>query len=312
MHHKGTVTGLFSGLFWGLDTVMIGVVLASAMFIAFGSNAPLISTFIHDGASFIFLLMLLIFQNQLKDFIKVLCSKSGLVIAIAALLGGPLGMGAYILSINHLGPAISASISAIYPLFGALLSFIILKEKPNKRTILGLFIAITAIILMGFTGSMGISNLKLGLVFISICVIGWGSEAVIISTALKQDVPSHIALTIRQFVSFITYGLVIMPIIGYHQLQNISVMNPIFLMVVISGIIGSISYSFYYKSISLIGPSKAMGLNISYPAWAFFFQFMVDQTFNFKQFILVIFIMMGSILSSENPGELVELFKRKK
>ncbi|WP_331835978.1 hypothetical protein [Erysipelothrix piscisicarius] len=68
MHHKGTVTGLFSGLFWGLDTVMIGVVLASAMFIAFGSNAPLISTFIHDGASFIFLLTAADFSKSIERF----------------------------------------------------------------------------------------------------------------------------------------------------------------------------------------------------------------------------------------------------
>ncbi|UPU39626.1 hypothetical protein MX850_02415 [Erysipelothrix sp. Poltava] len=35
MRNKGTITGLFSGLFWGLDTVMIGVVLASTMFLDF-------------------------------------------------------------------------------------------------------------------------------------------------------------------------------------------------------------------------------------------------------------------------------------
>ncbi|MCG4457220.1 DMT family transporter [Erysipelothrix rhusiopathiae] len=312
MRNKGTITGLFSGLFWGLDTVMIGVVLASTMFLAFGSNAPLISTFIHDGASFLFLLILIVIQKQGNDLIRVLFSRSGMIIAIAALLGGPIGMGAYILSINHLGPAISASISAIYPLFGAVLSFIILKEKPNKRTLLGLLIAISAIVLMGFTGSSGVINLQAGLFFISVCIIGWGSEAVIISTALKQDVPSHIALAIRQLVSFLTYGLIIMPLIGYSQLQFLVVKHPIFLMILISGIIGSISYSFYYKSISLIGPSKAMGLNISYPAWAFLFQFMVDHTFNYKNFILVIFIMIGSILSSENPRELIELFRRKK
>ncbi|UPU39627.1 hypothetical protein MX850_02420 [Erysipelothrix sp. Poltava] len=52
-----------------------------------------------------------------------------MIIAIAALLGGPIGMGAYILSINHLGPAISASISAIYPLFGSVLSLYNIKRK---------------------------------------------------------------------------------------------------------------------------------------------------------------------------------------
>lgn len=313
MENKGTITGLFSGLFWGLDTVLIGVVLGSSLFLTFGTKAPLISTFIHDGASFIFLFILVLLQGQFKQLGKILFSKSGMVIALAALLGGPIGMGAYILSINHLGPSISASISAVYPVFGAVLGFLVLKDKPNKRTIFGLFVAITAIILMGLTGTSGVSNLKYGLIFIAVCIIGWGSEAVIISAALKQDVPSHIALTIRQLVSFLTYGFVVMPIIGgYHQLNGIPMGQPIFWLIIISGIVGSISYSFYYRSISLIGPSKAMGLNISYPAWAFFFQFLIDQTFDLKNFILVIFIIIGSMLSSDNPKELLELFKSRK
>ncbi len=309
MKNKGGLYGLASGLFWGLDSVVLGLALSSVILINLGSKASLITTFIHDGFSFFMLVLLLLKMNKVSEFLKVLKSKAGLAIMLAALLGGPIGMGAYILSINYLGSTLASSISAIYPAIGLVLAYIFLKEKMKLGSIFGLFIAIIAIILMGITSDININNMYLGILFSMICIFGWGSEAVIINAALKEDVSSEVALAIRQMVTFLIYGLVIMPIIGFSNVAVVLNSFNLLIIVALSGIIGTLSYLFYYKAIDMIGATQAMGLNISYPAWAFIFQFVIDKQFSLYMFILAIIIMIGSILSNDNPKEILEIFK---
>ena len=112
---RGSFLGLGSGLFWGLDSTIIGVALNSVIMMTLGLSATLVSTAIHDGTSFFSLMGLIISKKKTKEFKRVLFSKSGLAIIAAALLGGPIGMGAYIISISYLGASMASSISAIYP-----------------------------------------------------------------------------------------------------------------------------------------------------------------------------------------------------
>lgn len=312
MQRKGSLFGLGSGLFWGLDSVMLGIALMFTTMLSLGAKGSLIATFIHDGASFIFLILLLLKMKKTEEFKRVLFSKAGLAIIAAALLGGPIGMGAYILSINYMGAGLAASISAIYPAIGALLAYIFLKERLKKHSIFGLFLAISAISLMGFSSGIDISNLSLGLFFLLICVVGWGSEAVIINAALKEDVSSEVALTIRQFTSFVVYLFIIIPIVGYKNVSHVLGEPNLILLIVVTGLAGTISYLFYYKSIDLIGATQAMGLNISYPAWAFLFQFMIDGKINVIHLFLVILIMIGSILSNDDPKLFLSFMKKKR
>lgn len=308
---KGSLFGLFSGLFWGLDSVLLGLVLLSPVMMGLGSDATLAATFLHDGLSFIILFVLLIKMKNLKQFFKVLFSKSGLAIISAALLGGPIGMGTYIISINYLGASLSSAGSAIYPAIGALLAFVFLRRKMRKHSIIGLGIAMCAIALMGL-GSIGnVDNAGIGLLFLMVCVFGWGSEAVIIDATLKEDVASEVALTIRQLTSFSVYSFVVVPLIGFNSLVS-TISHPSFMVLItITALAGTISYLAYYKSIDMIGVTQAMGLNISYPAWAFLFEFIINGSFDYKTLILVVFVILGSIMSNDNPLEFLDIFKLK-
>lgn len=301
MQRKGSIYGLNSGLFWGLNSVMLGIVLLFSVMKGLGAKGSLIATFLHDGTSFMFLIILLIKMDKVVEFKRVLTSKAGLAIIVAALLGGPLGMGAYVLAINYLGAGLASGISSIYPAAGALLAYIFLKERLKKHSIYGLFIAIGAIAIMGLSAEIEIVNLTIGLVCILICVFGWGSEAVIINAALKEDVSSEVALAIRQMTSFVVYSLVIIPLTSVGSVVSVVTDYNILLMIMATAVVGTMSYLFYYKSIELIGATQAMGLNISYPAWAFFFQVILTGSINWMHFGLVILIMIGSILSNENP-----------
>lgn len=296
-NRKGTIIGLNSGIFWGISTVILGLALNNLN--AFGNAGSLTATWIHDSVSAILMLILLVFMKKIGRMFQVLKTKSGIAIIIAALLGGPLGMGAYLLSINYLGPSVAASISAIYPAFGALLAYLILKEHISKRQIVGLLIAVSAIMLMGFSNQLSVDNLPLGLISVFLCVLGWGSEAVIIGYAMKDDVEAEVALGIRQLTSAIVYGAIIIPLLGYESFTYILGDTKVLSLIMVAGLFGTVSYLFYYKAIDLIGATKAMALNITYPAWAFFFQVILMSQFSFPEFILVLVILLGTFIGIE-------------
>lgn len=312
MHKKGSIMGLVSGFFWGLDSVVLGIALAYPIMVGMGMSASLVTTFIHDSFSFIVLLLFVFKLNKFKEFKKVLKSKSGLAIIAAALLGGPIGMGGYIMAINYLGSTLASSISAIYPAVGLVLAFIFLKERMKKHSIVGLFIAIIAIVLMGVSPNIEVTNLSMGIFFVLLSIVGWGSEAVIINAALKEDVSSEVALAIRQMTSSLTYGLIVMPFLGYSNISLVFQTPIVIAIILISGLVGTLSYLAYYKAIDWIGATQAMGLNISYPAWAFIFQYFVDKQFSVYLFLLSIIIMIGSIMSNEKPKEFLEIFRFRK
>lgn len=306
---KGSFLGLTSGIFWGLNSVLIGLILIVPYVSKLGAVSSLIITLIHDFISFSILFILLIKMKQVKNMFKVLFSKSGLSIVSAALLGGPIGMGAYIVSIKYLGPTLASSGSAIYPAVGAILSYFVLKRRMKMHSIIGFIIAISSIALMGIGSLESVANLGLGILFLVICVIGWGSEAVIIDASLTEEVSSEIALAIRQLTTFTVYTIFLLPNIGINGVISILSVNNVLILVVLASLTGTLSYLAYYKSIDLIGATQAMGLNISYPAWAFIFQFMIEGTFSWYTFILAILIMVGSLMSNDDPSEFLRIFK---
>lgn len=294
---KGTLIGLNSGIFWGLSTVTLGLALNHLN--AFGNAGSLTATWVHDGTSAIIMILILIAMKKVGRVFQVLKTRSGAAIIMAALLGGPLGMGAYLLSINYLGPSIAASISAIYPAFGALLAFLILKEHISKRQIIGLMIAVGAIMVMGFSNQLSVDNLPLGLLTVFLCVLGWGSEAVIIGYAMKDDVEAVVALSIRQVTSALVYGALIIPLMGYGSFTFILSDPKLLSMIMLAGVFGTASYLLYYVAIHAIGATKAMALNITYPAWAFFFQILLMGHFSFPEFFLVLLILFGTFVGIE-------------
>ena len=133
------ITGLTAGILWALDTVILGIALAmtpsyqqSRRFLL----APFVSTFIHDFCSSLWMLLYMGIKKQLKNVIRALKTRSGKFIVLGALLGGPIGMSGYVAAINYIGPAYTAIISSMSPALGALLSYIFLKEKMTRSSLL--------------------------------------------------------------------------------------------------------------------------------------------------------------------------------
>lgn len=303
--------GLFSGVLWGLDTVVLGIALSMAPFIdtpeaiAFAAVA---SSFLHDAACAIWLAIYMGVRGRLKDTLAALKTRSGLVVIAGALLGGPIGMTGYVIAINNIGAAYTAIISAFYPALGAFLSYVLLKEKMGAKQIASLIVALFGVMAMGYisAGDSEMGNTTIGLVGAILAVIGWGSEAVLCAWGMKDDaVDNETALQIRETASALVYGIAVLPLFGAWGFTAHAIPNFATGIVALSALAGTASYLFYYKGISVIGAAKAMALNISYSAWAVAFGFILQGTVPTPATVFFcILILVGTILAASDWNEL--------
>lgn len=265
-------SGVIAGITWALETLILGIALKMAPFISTQEAitlAPFVSTFIHDGFSAIWATLYNSLRGNEREVRKILKTQSGKFVILAAIIGGPIGMTGYVLTVNNLGPSIGAVASAIFPAVGAVLAYFFLKEKMQWYQWIFLFITLLGVYGLSDSSSLNIRNLSLGLIGVVMCTFGWGIEAVILAKSLKNDdVKDAYALQIRQTTSAIVYGVIILPIInGWPVVISLftnAKAEEVVLVIALAGLFATISYLFYYKAISKIGPSKAMALDVTW------------------------------------------------
>ena len=303
--------GLFSGILWGLDTVVLGIALSMSPYIGTAEAiafAAIASSFLHDACSAIWLMLYMGAKRRLKDTLAALKTRSGKVVMLGALLGGPIGMTGYVIAINNIGAAYTAIISAFYPALGAFLSFVLLKERMDAKQIAALVAALVGVMAMGYisAGDSEMGNATLGLVGAVLAVVGWGSEAVLCAWGMRDDaVDNETALQIRETTSALVYGLVVVPVFGAWGFAASAILSFATGVVALSALAGTASYLFYYKGISLIGAAKAMALNISYSAWAVVFGFVLQGVVPTPAMVFFcVLILAGTVLAASDWNEL--------
>lgn len=292
--------GTLSGLLWGLDTVVLGIALAMVPLLD-DPGASLASAFLHDAVCAGMLLVLVAVRGKLRQTWSALQTRAGRGVCLAALLGGPVGMTGYLVAINNIGPGYTAVISAFYPAFGAVLAFIFLGERMLPRQLVALMVALGGIIVMGWssTGWEG-GNSFVGILAALLCVVGWGSEAVILAWAMREEsVDNETALLIRETTSALVYGILVVPIGGALSTTLATLPTPAMGIIALAALAGSASYLFYYRAIDTIGAARGMALNISYSAWAVFFGFVLMGTVpGGVELVACIVILVATVLSA--------------
>ena len=309
--HGGKRYGFFSGALWGLDTVVLAIALAMIPFDGFDQSA-LAGAVLHDVACALILVIYMALRGRLKDTWAALRTRPGKSVIAAALLGGPIGMSGYLIAIDNIGPGLTAIISTFYPALGTLLAFALLKERMAPRQIIALLVALGAIVATGWSATaepIEGGNAILGVAGALACVIGWGSEAVILTWGMRDEaVDNEVALQIRETTSAMVYLFIVAPIAGVfgftlHSLATLSAG-----VVALAGLAGTASYLFYYKALSAIGASRGMALNISYSAWAIIFAlaFPPHTIPTLTQVICCVVILVGTVLAAtSNWGDLL-------
>ena len=305
--------GILAGVTWALETIILGVALAMNPFIGTERAvflAPFVSTFLHDACSAIFSCLYNGVRGNLPQLWKALKTKGGRAVALAAVIGGPVGMTGYVLSVNNMGASIGAVASAIFPAIGAVLAYFFLKEKMQWYRWIFLILTLLGVYGLSYSPEINITNFWLGFVGTLMCAFGWGIEAVIIAKSVQDPlVTDEIALQIRQTTSALTYGIVLLPILkgwGF-TVSLFSGTGWLLPTIALAALFATVSYLFYYRAISQIGASKSMALNVSYSAWAILFTVLIfrdTSVLNPVTILCAVVVLVCSILAAADYKEL--------
>ena len=270
--------GVLAGIAWALETVALGTAMQMSPFISTLQAvflAPFISTFLHDLFSALWMFLFNGVRGDLRKVGACLKTKNGRFVILAAVIGGPVGMTGYVLAIHAMGPSVGAVASAAYPAVGAALACLFLKEKMPWYRWVFLLLTLVGVYGLSYSPALETSNFWLGILGVAMCAFGWGSEAVILAKCLRDTgVRGSFALQIRQSTSAIVYGAVLLPILkGWGFTVSLLRANTGMLLPVLAlaALFATTSYLCYYRSISHIGASKSMALNVTYAAWALVF-----------------------------------------
>ena len=256
----GISFGLFSGLFWGLGLTI------SAYIFSLYNVSPFVVAFVHDFISIFILAAILLIKYKKIDF-KIFTNIRNISVIIGALLAGPIGMQCNLYAVKYIGGGLTSSITAVYPAVSVILAIVFLKRKVSKKTIVGIALIIAGIFAQSYTSEQ-VNSFYIGFLFALICAVAWGSESVLSSYAMSNNLTEIETLLIRQVTSFLAY-LVIVLFNGFSvsEVADIKLGGLIFIFVLSN----MVSYIAYYMSINRLKPAKATGLNVSYVVWTVVF-----------------------------------------
>jgi drug/metabolite transporter (DMT)-like permease len=312
---QGIVWALLSGATWGLDGVILGLVLALAPFTGGTSlyAGPIAGAALHDGFSGFWILLYNLFTGRWREYARTLRTKPGMIVCFGALIGGPVAMSGYLAGLNLTGVSYGMAITACQPAVGAILAYFILKEKLCLRVWLGIALCIVGAIIVGYVPPQGdFPNFYLGLALCSLGTFGWGAEGVIAAFGMDMVDPA-IAIGIREAVSFVIYFIAVLPLAAGMFIFWKAFSCHAILYLACAGLFGGFSYLAWYRALNMVGVGRAMAFSTTYALWGVFFSWLLSGTPVTPTLLGgAAIITSGTILVSANPKELINLRNNKK
>lgn len=312
-YSKGIIIGLLSGITWAIYTVGLYWILNS--YAGFSNESNLAN--IEVGVLSISLLdtmialcvelLILLFLGKLKYFLKVLFSRSSVKILPASILAGLFGIVPYAIASNQ--SVVASSITMAYPVVGAVLSYIVLKQYLNTRQWVGVSLTALFSVALGVLGSKIDMSLISFILSIVVC-IGWGSEAIFGYKLMDEDIDPLTTIALRHFYSILLFIILLIIIISTFRVDPGFIINTVksidsevvgsslipISFVVFSGI-GSISYILWYSSMKVLGVAKAMILNVSYGVWTPIITTILGlSVISFNTFLLIVGVFISMAL----------------
>lgn len=293
------IIGLLAGVFWALDTILIGCAVEGVPYLL---SSPVLMGFIHDAIAAAWVFAYMFIKGKVASTARALRTKSGKVVVLAAILGGPVGMSCYVAAISQIGPGYTAVISATFPAVGSLLAWLVFKEKMSRYQIIGTIMCVCGIMVMGYLPYVNAESntTLLGLLCAVACCLCWALEAVICSWGMRNDVDNEQALLIREISSAVMYSVVVITFgefitLYQHSAEIVSLGS----WLAGASLFGMISYFCYYRTIQNKGTCTGMALDVTYSAWAVIFAtILLGIPITLTDGILCSVIIAGSILAS--------------
>ena len=310
-HSIGIWSGIISGLTYGIYTTLVMVAgYYEPLTLAVGLlAAPYVCSGLNDLFAGIWLSIYNAKRGKLAEVWKCLKTRSGKIIVLASLLGGPIANGAYLVGLALAG-AYAIPISATCSLFGAIFSWILLKQKPTKRVEAGMIICGSGAIVINWVKPEGSANFTLGIICALIAAICWGLEGMF-SSFSGEELEPEISVNLRELVSGIVDLAIIVPAVGAISLLGGTLQAGIpVIWLLAAGLAAAISFLTWYKSNALVGCAIGMSLNVTYAFWGVLFCVLfLGQELTVTIVAGSIIIVLGAVLVTMNP---LDLFRKNK
>ena len=220
------------------------------------------------------------------------------MIVLGSLLGGPVANGAYLVGLALAG-AYAIPISATCSLFGAIFSWIFLKQRPTKRVVAGMIICVSGAIIINWVEPEGTKNFTLGIICALIAAICWGLEGMF-SSSSGEELEPEISVNLRELISGIVDLAIIVPAVKALSLLAGTLQAGIpVIWLLVAGL--SVAYA-------LVGCAIGMSLNVTYAFWGVLFCVLfLGQELTVTIVAGSIIIVLGAVLVTMNP---LDLFRK--
>ena len=231
-------------------------------------------------------------NRQLGDLFKTLKTKPGRIMALCAVVGGPLATIAYIIGLNSAtaagNPGVIVPIAALNCAIGAVLGRVFFKQELNAHKVVGIAVCLVAGAVIGGTSFASIgSEALVGCLFAFIAAFGWGFEGCVAGFGTIL-IDYRIGIAIRQCTAGLLELLVMFPIFaiigeglgGFGAIAGAALSSPALAVFVVSGFFAMPAYSFWYKGNSMCGAALGMACNGMYAFWGPFFIWVIMGLLN--------------------------------
>jgi drug/metabolite transporter (DMT)-like permease len=295
---SGYVDGLMSGATWGVVAVMLpgpGQLSGASLLAMSVAVAALF-----DTAAAFFLLVRSSVAGSFAAVVRLLASRRVLAVGLCSVLGGPLFMGGYIAAVILAGPSDALTATATYPVIGAILARVLLRQRLHRVAWLGVTVtaAGAALITVDASGSEDGVNVLVGVAVALGAAAAVAMEG-IVATRAMVGLDTNVVMAVRELLSAIMFGVVLLAVpSGIATAGTLVTDTRLIVPIVCGGVIGGYSYAIWYRSIRTIGVARAMALNISYAVWGALFAWSVrDASATLMAATGCVVVTLGAVLT---------------
>ena len=288
---RGIITAVISGITYGNYTAFMTLAMSVGIWSRFyGEDSgftPFAVAFmlsalgaaLTDTCSAVWALLIAAWKGKLGDFGRSFKTKPGVILAFAAMIGGPLASTAYVIGLQQAG-SIVVPISALCPAIGAILARILFKQALTPRMMLGILICFGASALIGMSSMGGTEahpNMMLGLLFGFGAALGWGIEGCVGGYATSMIDP-EVSIAIREVTNGLSNLVIMVPILGL--IGGASPLDVIgtaladwdsMKFFIIGGFACYWGFMLWYKGNAMCGAALGMACNGMFSFWGPFF-----------------------------------------
>lgn len=217
-------------------------------------------------------------KHQVVEYKRAMKTKSVKFIVLAGLLGGPLSVGGVCIAIQLCPLPYVMAISALFPVFGTILSSFLLKEKIGIRLVFGIVVVCIGGALVSWSrpDTADYPFFMIGILIALISSIGLALDCTI-GTLGMDTLDPYIAVAIKLMTSCCINLVILIPLVSFIAPDqnalygwNITlevITSPFVFFFIAAGFFDAATWSTSYASLSIIGVGRSTAINASFAVW---------------------------------------------